>query len=226
MPFHSSYPDDLCRRVTYWQSHEPLAQMISKLDQKSQNQDHKGFKDLTDQREQRDMCTTRQLFFFFSELPLVLVRRYRSDLPTSSYAFILPLNLLQGEEGSLVTAGERPKDVGNVHLHLFVQKYVIFFFFKGHFNFCSANKEYLIFSLAQFQLFVNSLTQKEKSEIVQNLSKMATLVLEGSLENTFLFVSSRYTSSWAWFIRNKSLQCIKATLEDKIITLKGFGFFS
>lgn len=95
------------------------------------------------------MCTTRQLFFFFfAELPLVLVRRYHSDPPTSSYAFILPLYLLQGEEGSLVTAGERPEDVGNVHLHLFVQKYVKKEFFKGHFNFCSANKEYLIFSLA------------------------------------------------------------------------------
>ena len=58
------YWDNLCRCMNYWQSAEPLALMISKLDQQRQNRCHKGFKARADYSEQRDLCTTRDFFFF------------------------------------------------------------------------------------------------------------------------------------------------------------------
>lgn len=81
--------------MSYWHSNEPLALLISKLDQQRQNRGHKGFKALTDYTEQRDQCTTRDVFFL-ALLPLVLVRRYHSDSTSSLYPFILTLLLLQG----------------------------------------------------------------------------------------------------------------------------------
>lgn len=79
--------------------HPPRPLILSKLDQKGRNQDHKGFKALP------DFYRTKGHVHNKAELPSVLVRRYHSD-PTSSslHPHALPP---PGSEGSQVTAGEK-----------------------------------------------------------------------------------------------------------------------
>lgn len=161
MPLHSSCPHDLCRRVNYWQSREPLAPMISKLDQK-------GFKALTDYTEQRDLCTTREVFFFFCITALGVGKK----IPLWPHRLLLlslhPHTLPPPRDGGItcITAGGKcPPDRGNMHTHLWCRNVcvvsnrdIINYLAKGFFykRTLLSVKEYLMFSSAEFQIFVNT----------------------------------------------------------------------
>lgn len=144
--------------------HPPRPLILSKLDQKGRNQDHKGFKALP------DFYRTKGHVHNKAELPSVSVRRYHSD-PTSSslHHHALPP---PGSEGSQVTAGEK----GPLTPAHDVIDY--FFFLKDTFQQIRNNIEF-----GRISAISKHMNQKKrKFKHSAKIKQMAYLALEGSLE--------------------------------------------